>query len=647
MRQTASRRERLRQTLVALAALALPCLAPGQPQPPPKPNIIFVLADDLGYAELGCYGQTRIRTPNLDRLAGEGIRFLQHYSGSTVCAPSRCCLLTGKHTGHAFIRDNGELPTEGQRAIPANTLTLGRVLQQAGYRTAVIGKWGLGGPGSSGEPNRQGFDHWFGYLCQRHAHNHYPTYLWRNGEKVSLSDNTDFAAHQRLEKQPQDNAAYARYAGKQYAPDLMCEEALAFIRENRRRPFFLYFATTIPHLALQVPDDSLREYLHRWPETPYLGQRGYLPHPTPRAAYAAMISRMDRDVGRLLALLDELGLAENTLVLFSSDNGATFDVGGYDPPFFKGTGPLRGHKGNLYEGGIRVPLLARWPGHIAAGRTSDHVCASWDVLPTLAAIAGAEVPQDIDGISFLPALLDQEKQPRHDYLYWEYRSGRGSQAVRMGKWKGIRRNLARHRDAPLELYDLTSDPGEQKDVATAHAQIVNRIEAIMRAAQTPSELFPLPTPPVTSARSNAPVIPKDEWRIVRVSSESRFNGKVGSNAIDGNPETHWHTQWKDARPPHPHEIVIDLGRTRQMIGFRYQPRTDGGVNGTIHAYELLISDRPDAFGPPAVKGNFARATHEQEVRFQATRGRYVCLRSLSEIHDRPFTCVAELTLLGH
>ena len=498
MDHSLDRREFLRRSCAtAAAALTMPHLALGQANSPRKPNIIFILTDDLGYAELGCYGQQKIRTPNLDRLAAQGVRFTQFYSGSTVCAPSRCCLLTGKHTGHAYIRDNGELPTEGQRPIPADTETLGRLLQQAGYRTAAIGKWGLGGPDSTGVPNRQGFDRWFGYLCQRHAHNHYPTYLWRNGEKVPLPDNPEFSAHQRLHQEPENREAYDQYTGRQYAPDLMCEEALQFIRANREQSFFLYYATTIPHLALQVPEDSLREYQDQWPETPYLGQRGYLPHPTPRAAYAAMITRMDHDMGRLFALLDELGIAENTLVMFSSDNGATFDVGGYDPAFFQDTGVLHGHKTNLYEGGIRVPLIARWPGHIAPGTTSDHVCASWDILPTLTAIASADTPRDIDGISLLPTLEGKAGQQEHDYLYWEFSSGGGSQAVRMDQWKGIRRNLKKNRDPRIELYNLSADPSESKDVAADHPDIVKQIAKIMHEARTESELFPLPTPPTS------------------------------------------------------------------------------------------------------------------------------------------------------
>ena len=332
---------------VAIVAL-VPAVAPTlRADPPAKPNIVFILADDLGYAELGCYGQQKIRTPNIDALAAAGMRFTQHYSGSPVCAPSRCTLLTGMHTGHAFVRDNYEIGNweqdspEGQLPLPADTVTLGRLLQRAGYATAAIGKWGLGGPDSTGQPNRQGFDFWYGYLCQRVAHNYYPTHLWRNSEKDLLPGNEWFRSHQKLAETPADLAAYERYRGQTYAPDRMIEQALGFVRSHKNGPFFLYFATPVPHAAIQVPDDSLAEYHAKFDQEPYLGQKGYLPHPEPRAGYAAMITRMDRDIGRLLALLDELGIGDNTLVIFSSDNGPTFN-GGTDSEFFRSAGPLRG-----------------------------------------------------------------------------------------------------------------------------------------------------------------------------------------------------------------------------------------------------------------------------------------------------------------
>ncbi|MFH1942856.1 MAG: sulfatase-like hydrolase/transferase, partial [bacterium] len=359
MESKQSRRTFLKTTALGTASAFLGSVSCGKRSPSPKPNIIFVLTDDLGYGEVGCYGQKKIRTPHIDGMAAEGLRFTQHYSGSPVCAPSRCTLLTGKHTGHAYIRDNDEMGErgdvwhdpnlEGQRPLLPDTETIGTMLQRAGYMTACIGKWGLGGPDSTGPPNRQGFDHFYGYLCQRVAHNYYPTHLWRNGEKHILEGNDYFYPHQKLPegKDPYDRASYAQYAGKQYAPDRMAEEALQFIRNNQAHPFFLYFATTVPHAALQVPDDSLREYEGAFPETPYNGDKGYLPHPTPRAAYAAMVTRMDRDVGRILALLKQLGIDDNTLIFFSSDNGPTFN-GGTDSAFFNSAGPFRGLKTEVY-----------------------------------------------------------------------------------------------------------------------------------------------------------------------------------------------------------------------------------------------------------------------------------------------------------
>jgi arylsulfatase len=464
-----------------------PAAAPAPGASPPatvgrKPNIIFILADDLGWAELGCYGQTKIRTPNIDRIADEGIRFTQHYAGSPVCAPSRCVLLTGLHAGHALVRDNrenggwGPEQPEGQLELTASTVTVGHLLQRAGYTTGAIGKWGLGGPGSTGEPNRQGFDHWYGYLCQRVAHNHYPTHLWRDGRRENLDGN-----------------AWGNLTGSQYAPDLMAADALGFIEQNRDRPFFLYLAFTVPHLAIQVPDDSLAEYKGAWPDPPYEGGKGYLPHPAPRAGYAAMITRMDRDVGRILALLTQLDLDDDTIVMFSSDNGATYDIGGADSPFFESAGPLRGRKGSVWEGGIRAPLVARWPSRIAPGRVTDHVSAFWDLLPTLMDLARAETPEGLDGISYTPTLLGDGVQRRHEYLYWEFPSKgySGQQAVRLGDWKGVRRRMHKGNTA-IALFNLAEDIGEQHDVAAEHPEIVARIDRIMREAHTPSQEFPMP-----------------------------------------------------------------------------------------------------------------------------------------------------------
>ncbi len=490
-----SRRAFLKTAGLGAVALSLPqfefCTKTGQ-----RPNVIFILADDLGYGELGCYGQEKIRTPNIDKLAVQGMKFSDHYSGSTVCAPSRCVLLTGKHTGHSYIRGNDEMNErgdvwkdrnlEGQRPLLPNTRTVGILYQKAGYTTGVIGKWGLGGPGDSGEPNKQGFNHWYGYLCQRVAHNYYPTHLWRNGKKHILEGNEYFYPHQKLpeDRDPSDKASYAEYSGKQYSMDMMVEEALGFIRNNRENPFFLYLPFPVPHVAIQVPEDSLKEYEGAFPERPYKGEKGYLPHPAPRAGYAAMITRMDREIGRIMAQLKELGLDKNTLVIFSSDNGPTFN-GGTDSDFFKSAGPLRGLKTTLYEGGIRVPMIARWPGKIEPGSESDHVSAFWDFLPTFAELLGIEPPKDIDGISLLPTLLGKpEKQKKHDYLYWEFR---GRQAVRLGDWKAYRRGGS----GDIQLYNLSEDIGEQHDAANQNPDIVSRIKEIMKSARTRSELFPL------------------------------------------------------------------------------------------------------------------------------------------------------------
>jgi arylsulfatase len=496
MTERIKRRDFVKRVGLGTAGLALTQLESCSFTAKRPPNIVFIMADDLGYAELGSYGQKKIRTPNIDRLAAEGMRFTQHYAGSPVCAPSRCVLLTGKHSGHAYIRDNDELSErgdvwndpalEGQRPLLAGTRTIGTMLQEAGYRTGAIGKWGLGGPASSGEPNRQGFDHWYGYLCQRVAHNYYPTHLWRNTAKDILEGNEYLRASKRLPEgmDPDEPASYEPYAGEQYSMDLMAGEALQFIRDNRDGPFFLYLPFPVPHAAIQVPEDSLEEYVGQFDDTPYLGQRGYLPHPAPRAGYAAMITRMDREIGRIMDLLVELGLDRDTLVIFTSDNGPTFN-GGTDSEFFESAGPLRGLKQSLYDGGIRVPMIARWPGTIPAGVTSEQPSAFWDFLPTFAALAGTEAHGDTDGISLAPTLFGREQeQEQHEYLYWEFQ---GKQAVRLGDWKAHRRSV----NHEIELYDLANDIGEQHDVAEEHPDLVARIAEIMQTARIESDLFPL------------------------------------------------------------------------------------------------------------------------------------------------------------
>jgi arylsulfatase A len=486
--------------LGALVLAALVCcsaLAAG------RPNIVFFIADDLGYGDLSCYGQQRFRTPNIDRLASEGMKFTAHYSGHNVCAPSRCVLMTGKHPGHAYIRDNrgGLGPQgEGQEPVPAGELKLPLTLKQLGYTLGGFGKWGLGGIRTSGDPIQQGFNIFFGYNCQAVAHNYYPTYLWSNDTRVALS-NPAFSARQRFPAGADPNApeSYVKFSGTQYAPDLISAEARRFVRDNQARPFFLYYPTTVPHLALQVPEDSLREFAGKFPETPYTGGRGYLPQRMPRAAYAAMITRMDREVGRICDLVKELGCEENTLFVFTSDNGPLYEnLGGTDCDFFNSNAGFRGRKGSYYEGGFHVPCLVRWKGKIAPGSVTDRVTGFEDWLPTLLELIGerARTPAGIDGISFAPTLLGKRQEAR-PFLYRESPGYGGQQCVRVGDWKAIRTGLnpgLGSRDAqaaPLELYDLSRDFGETNNVAQQHPQVARKLSALMQQQHVRSPLFPI------------------------------------------------------------------------------------------------------------------------------------------------------------
>jgi arylsulfatase A-like enzyme len=441
-----------------------------QGQPKPRPNIILIQADDLGYGDLSAYGQAQFATPGLDRLAREGIRFTHYYAGTTVCAPSRGSLMTGRHTGHAWIRGNGDIPLRDE------DVTIAMLLREAGYRTAVIGKWGLGTPGTTGQPDKKGFDYSFGFLDHRHAHRQYTDHLYRNAERVATDLTHD------------------------YVNDLFTREAASFITAKDPKPFFLYLNYTVPHAELRAPGDSMAPFTGRFPETPFVDEKAdarptgatidgatlrYRSQPTPRAAFAAMVTRMDRDIARLTALIGARQLDQRTLILFISDNGPHRE-GGADPVFFKSSGGLRGVKRDLYEGGIRVPMIARWVGSIPAGRVSDHVWAHWDVLPTLAELAGAAPPPGIDGLSMTRALQGQA-EPTHEFLYWEFHERGFQQAVRMGDWKAIRLK----KDAPLELYDLRQDPTERRDVAAAHPRVVEAIEAYLKTARTDSERWPV------------------------------------------------------------------------------------------------------------------------------------------------------------
>lgn len=447
--------------LVVSLTLALGIHAADKGKRPP--NIIFILADDLGYGDLGCYGQKRIRTPHLDKLAADGIRFTQAYAGSTVCAPSRSCLMTGLHTGHTRIRGNALVP------LRAEDLTVAELLKTAGYATGLVGKWGLGEPATTGIPTRQGFDYFFGYLNQTHAHNYYPDYLWRNEERVTLRN---------IVTPVGKGGSGVATVRLDYTADLFAQEALTFVEKNRAQPFFLYLALTTPHAnneakaqGMEVPSDE-----------PYTNE----PWPQSEKNKAAMITRMDRDIGQLLAKLDELGLAQDTIIFFTSDNGPHRE-GGNDPAFFQSSGPLQGIKRSLTEGGIRVPMIVRWQGTIRAGQVSQQVWAFWDFLPTAAQLAGVAAPKGLDGISIAPTLLGKRQRRQHEFLYWEFHEGGSKQAVRMDDWKGIRLSP----DAPLMLYRLDKDIGETNNLAGKYPRIVKRMEAFLRTARTESAEWPL------------------------------------------------------------------------------------------------------------------------------------------------------------
>jgi len=449
------------------------------------PNIIYIFADDLGYGELGAYGQEKIRTPNLDRLAAGGMRFTQHYTGAPVCAPSRYILLTGLHSGHAYIRGNYELggytdATEGgQMPIPLGTPTLGTLLQEKGYTTAVIGKWGLGMHDTTGNPQNHGFDYAYGYLDQKQAHNYYPTHLWENGQWDSLP-NPYFSVHQSIPKEA-NQEAFNAFKGEAFAPDRMLTKALDFIDENAgEKPFFLYYPSPIPHLALQVPDSLLQEYKGKFEEEPYHGNQGYSPHQFPLSAYAAMITHLDQQVGAIWEKVKAKGEEENTIIFFSSDNGPTF-LGGVSASYFNSAAGLRGLKMDVYEGGIRVPFIAYWKNKIQAGSVSDLISGQWDMFNTFADIAGA--PQTSpDGISLMPELVGASTQPKHPYLYFEYPEKRGQLAIRMGDWKGVKTDLKINPQAAWQLYDLKTDPSELHDRATAFPDKLKQLDSIVQLA---------------------------------------------------------------------------------------------------------------------------------------------------------------------
>ncbi|MEZ5965453.1 MAG: sulfatase-like hydrolase/transferase [Planctomycetota bacterium] len=614
----------------ALALATVPLATQTAAERPP--NIVYILADELGYFELSGLGHPHIRTPALDRMAAEGIRFTQYLAGSAVCAPTRACLLTGKHSGHTSVRGN-----DGGTPLRAGEATVASLLRARGYATGGFGKWGCGGRGSTGVPEAHGFDLFVGYYDQVHAHSYYPAYLIENSRELPLAGNT------------------GGRSGETYSHYVIVERAMRFIREHHARPFFCYLPVTPPHGMFDIPDDDPAWALYADKDWPADAKR-----------YAAMVTMLDRQVGELLALLRELALDRHTIVFFSGDNGGAdyfasedhprgFHAANVDPK----TGvAFRGKKGQLFEGGLRVPMIVRWPGHIEPGRVSDHLCYFPDFLPTAADLAGAEAPTAVDGISMAATLLGG-KQETHEVLYWEIG---GQTALRRRDWKLIRRRP----DQDWMLFDLSKDVSEQHDVAGEQPQLVAELAALAAGAHEPvregtfadralherdrrakwGEDAPQNRRGRVRRLPSEGLLATTGWKVVRVSSESTFNGKLAACAFDGDPRTIWHTQWRDGLAQPPHELVIDLGQRATVRGLRYLARQDNGWNGALAACELSVSDDPEQFGAAVATPTFTKTKEPQEAAFAPVTGRYVRLRIRSEVNGGPWASVAELGLVG-
>ncbi|MEM8666970.1 MAG: sulfatase-like hydrolase/transferase [Planctomycetota bacterium] len=592
-----------------------------------KPNIVYIMADELGYYELSCLGNPNLKTPRIDAMANQGIRFTRALAGSSVCAPTRCCLMTGKHSGHTSVRSNG-----GGTPLRTGEVTVASILKEQGYATGGFGKWGCGGRGSTGVPEEHGFDVFFGYYDQVHAHTYYPPYLVRNSQEVPLEGNRGMS----------DGEVYSHY--------LIHDAALDFIRDNRDQPFFCYLPITPPHGIFDIPDEDPAWALFRdkpWPEQ--------------AKRYAAMVSMVDRQVGEVLDLLKELELEENTLVVFCGDNGGNDYF--RDPQHPRGfhsanKNPssgieFRGTKGTLYEGGLRIPMVMRWPGKIKPNRTSDLLWYFPDVMPTIAEFTGAETPDDIDGISIVPELIGIDaagrEQNQHKYLYWEL----GEQiAVREGNWKAVR-----PRKGDWELYDLAADPSESKSAALESPDVLSRLIQYAEDAHSPVEEGSFHNPAIHEKdrrakfggrprrRNQARVLPtkgliaNQDFQVVRVSSQAGGN-RIADAMIDGDPMTHWHTSFSPEILKHPHEVVIDLGKTHSLRGIRYLARQDGGWNGAVKDCEVSISDNAEDWSD-ATKIKFKKSKEPQEAAFHAT-GRYVRLLCHSEVNGGPWASISEL-----
>lgn len=486
----------------AILGVFLICAMCGISQAEDRPNIVFILADDLGYGELGCYGQTKIKTPHIDQIAAEGMRFTQHYTGAPVCAPARCVLMTGQNLAHAEIRGNRDSGNgrvfPGQLPLTDEIVTIAETLKKAGYATGAFGKWGLGPSNTTGSPIKQGFDRYYGYNCQRNAHSYYPTFLDSNEREQIINKGLVYGHQQK----PTGEVVADDYRLENYAPDMILAEALKFIDKNQKKPFFLYLPFVEPHVSIQPPQEWIDRYPKEWDDEkgPYRGQNGYLPHPRPRAAYAAMISDLDEHVGAILASLDKHGLTDNTLVIFTSDNGTThggrdpkFHIGGVDAEFFNSTAGLRGWKGSVYEGGIRVPCVAKWPGRVKPGTVTDEASYFPDWFPTLCEVADAQLPSDqhLDGVELVSVLQGEPIGKRNELMIWDFHNYGGLVAIRDGKWKAIRRNLLK-KPTPWELYDIEHDKEERTNIAAKHADVIERLEAAYLKTRTVEPDFPVP-----------------------------------------------------------------------------------------------------------------------------------------------------------
>lgn len=624
-------------TLPALLGLLTGLQAP----PDRKPNIVYLMADELAYYELGHMGNPYLRTPRVDQMAREGLRFTHALASAPVCAPLRCALMTGKHMGNASVRAN-----DGGTPLRADEITIATILKRAGYATGGFGKWGAGGRGSTGVPEAHGFDVFFGYYDQVHAHSFYPAYLVRNSQEVALEGNE------------------GGRTGQSYSHYRIMDEALDFIRDHKDSPFFCYMPVTPPHGMYDIPEDDPAWGLYEddsWIADPSLSSDA--------RSYAAMVSMLDRDLGRVLDLLEELGLAEDTIVFFTGDNGGhdrfrdkDHPCGFYGPNLNPTTGiEFRGGKGNLYDGGLRIPFLVRWPGRVLPARVSGHLFTQADVFPTLAELAGEACPPDLDGLSLIPEILGAEaagrEQDQHSYLYWEF----GSQfAVREGDWKAIQPG----KDKPWELYDLAGDPGEQVDLAAENPGLVTRLVSLAKKSHTPArpgryfDRIPherdraakwgstRPRPPGKTLHrlSKEGLAAFDEVQLLSCSSESLSNGKVGTNAIDGHPGTVWHTRWADGLAEHPHELVLDLGRSRKVLGIRYLARQDGSWNGTFGRTQLWVGETTDDLsGSPHAEQVLQKIRSEQSIALpQPVTGRYLKILVLDEVQGGPWASAADI-----